>query len=81
MPDDAHIVAVDTLTYSGVWIEGKLSAAALRAARSLSYRQEWSSAGTLIPVDDVTTLEAARQADYMQVGEFDWWERSTADAV
>jgi hypothetical protein len=81
MPRDTHVISVDTLTYSGVWLEGRRSLASFLAARSLIHTQGRTTAGALIAVADAATVKAAEQADYMQIGEFDWWERAIMAAV
>ncbi len=81
LPDGARLVTVETFTYGGVWIEGAFSAASFQAARALIFQRSHTTAGAVIRQDDSLAIEAAERAGFVPVGEFDWWERTTADAV
>ena len=74
----AHFVVVETLTYSGIWLEGELSAAAFGQARALLHRNEWQVAGTLIPSSDADTQLLAEKAGFERVGEYRWWTLNRA---
>lgn len=81
LPDDARLVNVETFTYSGVWIEGALSAATFQAARASIFQRGHTTAGAVIRQDDSLAIEAAERAGFVPVGEFDWWERTITGAV
>lgn len=70
----AHFIPVETLTYSGIWVEGELSRAAFDDARVTAFRHGMDTVGVLIRADDLMTLRTAEQAGYQHSGEFDWWE-------
>jgi len=64
-PPDSHLAAVETLTYSGVWIEGELSLDALRFGRT----QAGSGiAGVVVPAGSL----AAEQAGFERIGQYRW---------
>ncbi len=65
-PADAFLLAVSTLTYSGVWIEGEQSAAALQSAQAIRTRFGWDTAGVVIPAHHPTPQ------GYAHVGEYRW---------
>lgn len=67
-PPGAHLISVTTLTYSGVWVEGRLSFQALRCAQAARTRFGWDVAGAVIPEGMV----AAQQAGYDGVGRYRW---------
>jgi ribosomal protein S18 acetylase RimI-like enzyme len=67
-PPGAHLVSVATLTYGGVWVEGKVSFEALRCAQRARTRYGWDVAGTVIPEE---TIEAER-VGYERVGRYRW---------
>lgn len=81
VPPDAHLINVETFTYSGLWIEGAFSPSAFTAARVLLHQTACSQAGALIAQDDAAAITAAERAGYVSVGEFAWWERATSGAV
>jgi len=76
LPPEAHLVSVATLTYSGIWVEGALSSASLRAASTILSCYRWTVAGALIPADAIDAMHIARRTGYTHIGEFDWWVRS-----
>ncbi len=65
-PADAFLLSVSTLTYSGVWIEGEQSAAALRCAQAIRTRFGWDTAGAVIPA-----YHPAPQG-YVLAGQYRW---------
>lgn len=69
LPPDAHLVPVNTLSYSGVWIEGQFSQETFLAAR---YHLQ-GVAGALIPTDNHDALYAAANVGYRSVGNYQWW--------
>lgn len=70
-PPDAHLIAVTTLTYSGVWVEGRLSFDALRCAQAVRTRYGWESAGVVIP-EGVFAVETV---GYELAGRYRWLRR------
>jgi N-acetylglutamate synthase-like GNAT family acetyltransferase len=78
---DAYLLPVTTLTYSGLWVEGRFRPAALQLARIIAHHYHWTLAGVLIPVDDLDAVRLAEHAGYRRVDEFDWWVLSRAGAV
>ncbi len=68
IPPDAYLLAVSTLTYQGVWVEGILSAAALRCAQAVCTRCGWNVAGVVLRAED----ETAKSAGYEFVGSYRW---------
>lgn len=70
-PPTAHLVAVSTLTYSGVWIEGEQSTASLRCGQSVRARYGWDVAGAVIPAGTHT----AETHGYEIAGQYHWLEQ------
>lgn len=71
-PPDAHLIAVTTLTYSGVWAEGEQSFEALRCAQGVRSHYGWESAGAVIADGTI----AAEQVGYELVGRYRWLYRA-----
>ena len=70
----ARIIAVDTLTYSGYWLEGELSQCAVSVARHLLGAGDGRSLlGAVVPAADRATIELLRANSFERVGDFDWW--------
>jgi hypothetical protein len=67
------LIEIETLTYSGLWLEGELSLDGLQKARALLSRHHWETAGALIPAQDIHAHQLAERADFQRVGEFEWW--------
>ena len=70
----ARLIPVDTLTYSGYWLEGELSQSAINEARSsLLSRGCNSRMGAVIATHDTDTIELLRTNSFDLIGKFDWW--------
>ncbi|MFN8560636.1 MAG: hypothetical protein U0703_03155 [Anaerolineae bacterium] len=67
-PPGAHLISVTTYTYSGIWVEGRLSLEALRCARSIRTRYGWDVAGAVIPEG---TFDQTPEG-YAVVGRYRW---------
>ena len=70
----ARIIAVDTLTYSGYWLEDPLSQSAIDAARSLLRAQpDRSVIGAVVSENDRSGIDLLRANAFDCLGEFHWW--------
>ncbi len=70
----ARLLSVDTLTYSGFWLEGELSQDAINKGRSaLLSRGRNSRMGAVIAAHDTNTIELLRANLFELIGDFDWW--------
>ncbi len=73
LPADLHLVPVNTLSYCGVWVEGRLSHDGFLAARAYCAKENRSVAGALIPIDNRQAIYAAANAGYEAVSNYQWW--------
>jgi [ribosomal protein S18]-alanine N-acetyltransferase len=71
--ESAHFVPVCTFGYSGIWLEGKITGEAVRAARALSARLEGQIAGAVIARDDTAAIWTAQAAGCDYLADFCWW--------
>ena len=71
--DDAQVINVTTMNYSGLWLEGARTASHLRAAQAEQARRGAALVGALLPVQDPALLEAAARCGYQPVAQFQWW--------
>lgn len=69
----AHLVAVDTLTYRGIWLEGELSQAAIDQAHQRARAENRSRIGALVPAVDEQAAALLTQNGFISVGAFFWW--------
>ena len=70
----ARIIAVDTLTYSGFWLEGALSQGAIDAARKLLRAQpDRSVIGAVVSEQDGRAVDLLRANAFDRIGDFHWW--------
>lgn len=74
MPAGAVLIPVDTMNYSGLWLEGACTPAHLAAARAECTRRGAGLVGALIHEADLTALAAAERAGFDPVESFHWWE-------
>ena len=69
----ALLIPVETLNYSGIWLEGELSQAAINVALSQAAQSDMSTIGAVIPSDASLAIELLRRNSFENVGEYDWW--------
>jgi GNAT superfamily N-acetyltransferase len=72
---DLHLVQVQTFSYRGLWLEGTLNAATLKAGMVECARQGLDLAGAVIPLGQQDALSAAEQLGFEQIGDYEWWLR------
>ena len=72
LPPGAYLVPIDTFTYSGRWLEGRVDTAALRAAIA-SPPAEPDVIGCLVPADRDDLHIAAYETGYSRLGRYYWW--------
>ena len=70
---DAHLIAVDTLGYRGIWIEGRISAEAIESALSLAQAQGRDRVGAVFPAADLATRRLLERSGFDLAGAFRWW--------
>lgn len=70
----ARVIAVETLTYSGYWLEGELSQGTIdEARRLLRADSERALIGAVVPVSDQITFDLLRANSFARIGDFHWW--------
>jgi GNAT superfamily N-acetyltransferase len=75
VPDGAHLIGVETMNYNGLWLEGTITAASLRAGQTERTQHGCDLVGTLIPLERADLLASAQALGYMPVERFQWWVR------
>lgn len=69
----AHLIAVDTLGYAGVWLEGEVSRKAIDAAHWLASQSGSTLIGALIPASDARATDRLQARGFRNVGDYHWW--------
>ena len=69
----AHFVRVDTLTYSGIWIEGDISQTALRHGLWIAQTENRSTVGALIDNEDEASRQALDDCAFRKIRSYNWW--------
>lgn len=73
-PSSARIIPVDTLTYSGYWLEGDLCQSTIFAARHLlSENSKRTQIGAVVSEHDRRTAELLLANSFQRIGDFHWW--------
>ena len=68
-----HLVQVDTLAYSGIWLEGAVSAAVVEAGFAQAARSDLTRVGAVIPKSDARTAALLRARRFEAIGDYHWW--------
>jgi N-acetylglutamate synthase-like GNAT family acetyltransferase len=71
--EGAHLIAVETLSYCGVWVEGALSEAGFAAANRVCIERQLDACGAVIPVEQNDLISAAQSTGYALIGQYNWW--------
>lgn len=74
-PAGLRLIAVSTLSYCGVWLEGCWTPDAFRAARALAAQRGCDMAGAVIPAGAADAVRAVEGAGWALVGPYHWWRR------
>jgi len=69
------IIPVQTMNYTGLWVEGKRSKAGLRQAIGQVLNSDNDLAGAVIPSDESHVIDDALSLGYEKVGRYQWWQR------
>ena len=73
LPRGQALVAVQTINYQGVWLEGELSKEGLLSARAWLSGRQGQICGVLIPIQRADLHAAAQSAGYELVDDYHWW--------
>lgn len=71
--EEADVLRVSTFRYRGLWVEGPLTVARLRAAQQQCAQHALDIVGTVIPLSQPASLHAARVAGFTEAGRYHWW--------
>jgi GNAT superfamily N-acetyltransferase len=70
-----HLIAVQTFSYRGLWLEGTLNAKTLNAGMAECVRRRVDLAGAVIPLHQPEAVSVAEQLGFEPVGVYQWWIR------
>ncbi|MEM9953563.1 MAG: GNAT family N-acetyltransferase [Chloroflexota bacterium] len=74
IPEDAHIIPVTTLSYSGIWLEGNITQQAIHSA--LSQRPHDGIVGAVVTANDTSVTQLLRRKGFSYIKDFHWWIKS-----
>jgi GNAT superfamily N-acetyltransferase len=70
LPDGAHLIPVETLTYRGVWVEGRYDAPTFAAAQQIALNDGRDTVGAVIPHG---TSHDAERLRFTHIDTYHWW--------
>lgn len=71
--DGTHLVPVETLAYSGIWIEGSLTRAGILRALSIAATQQMQRVGALVAQGDRDAARILADSSFQLIGTYNWW--------
>lgn len=71
---DSHFIPVITMTYNGIWLEGKITSQAINTALS-SKKDQNDVVGAVVPVSDVSAINALELANFNFIKQYRRWVR------
>lgn len=73
--EDTTIIPVQTMNYTGLWVEGKRSKAGLADGLRDLPDSAYDLAGAVIPAGNTSEIDDALSLGYEKVGRYQWWQR------
>ena len=70
---DARLIAVETLSYAGLWLEGELSQEAIDDAHWLASQRGLTVIGAAMPCEALAAGNLLRANGFQKMGEYHWW--------
>lgn len=71
----AYLLPVNTINYSGLWLEEDASKRSLMAARAACWQAKCGLVGTLVFQTDLSDNEKMIELGFTEVGAYQWWTR------
>jgi ribosomal protein S18 acetylase RimI-like enzyme len=75
----ASIFAVQTMNYSGLWIEGDRVPKSFEQGKLQLATTDCDLVGAVIPENDQELIQESQKIGYERVGRFQWWLRPLVD--
>jgi len=69
------IFPVNTMNYTGFWIEGELNQSNLIQGKRLLTETDYDLVGAVIPENNKEIIHDALKIGYERLGHYQWWER------
>lgn len=66
---------VQTLNYTGIWLEENWSAKRIRIVRKEVDERSFQLAGSVIPQDQTNAIPNLQSENFEQIAQFHWWKR------
>lgn len=77
--ENAHLIQVNTLTYAGIWLEGKITASTIQNAHMIGHALHVDTIGAVVNRVDSQTTALLTEQDFSHVGNYHWWTLNLAD--
>ena len=68
-----HLVPVETLTYSGIWLEGQITRRALDRARRIAILEGRERIGAVVAHNDARAKALLLSEGFASAGDYHWW--------
>lgn len=73
---EAHLISVETFTYSGIWLEGEITLEAIKSAQYQRQKQASDVVGAVISPENKDAIETVKSAGFEHVKYFQWWTKA-----
>ena len=70
---DGHLLAVNTINYSGLWLEEDASESSLIVANAACWQKKCDLVGTLVIQANLSDNEKMNELGFTKVGDYQWW--------
>lgn len=76
LPENTHLIPVNTFTYRGIWLEGEITSQVIQYANTIRQNYHWDVIGAVIASNDQATLDIVCAAEFQLIGKFNWWHQA-----
>jgi GNAT superfamily N-acetyltransferase len=76
LPQNSHLIRVNTFTYRGIWLEGEITLQTISAANAIREKNKLDVIGAVVSTPDKVTLEIIHRAKFNFIGNFHWWHQA-----
>lgn len=70
---NAHLIHVETLTYSGIWLEGDISSSTLDNAHSIAIKNQYDLLGAVVDKADTATTKLLVESQFTLINDYHRW--------
>lgn len=77
--EHSHLIQVNTLTYSGIWLENVITSSVIQNADIVGHSLRVDTIGAVVSKTDSMTIALLKEKNFIHVGDYHWWSLNLAN--